>query len=511
MERGRFKRISVAVLLLLTFSFSVKAQTGYDIKINLKGCKDTLALLLKYTFDQTYICDSCKRIKNGLIQFKGKTALDKGVYILVNQDKVPYFEFLVNESQNLNISSDMSDIVSNLSISNSKENGLLFDYVKYGVSKNKEFNATRELAKGKSKEDSTRMVNDKIMQLNEDVKKSDEDFMTRAKGTFVHDLINLKTEKIATEIPKAKNGRPDSTYPYFYYKNHYFDGVDFKDERIARTPYFDDRIKKYFDQVVINDPDSVIVEIDRILAKCTEGNLIYRSLLAYFTYKYEQAKLVSFDKVFVHLGDNYIVNGKAKGIYPDESVKAIKERIDIMRHLLAGKKVPDLFMIDTINGRQVMKLGFDTVSSSQSITNLYYKHQQQLAPLFKTLYQVNAKYTLVLFWAADCGHCQTEVPLLHEKLKELKGKVDLKVYAVQTKDDQFDAWKKFIITNKLNDFSHVFDPVHLNHVKEKFDVVSTPLIYILDRDKRIIVKKLASEQVVDFIKSLEREEQRRNQ
>ena len=62
-------------ILLLTsaalLSLNAKSQT-YDIKINFKGCKDTMAYLVKYTFDQQYIADTCKNIKNGVIEFKGK-------------------------------------------------------------------------------------------------------------------------------------------------------------------------------------------------------------------------------------------------------------------------------------------------------------------------------------------------------------------------------------------------------------------------------------------------------
>jgi hypothetical protein len=54
----------------------------------------------------------------------------------------------------------------------------------------------------------------------------------------------------------------------------------------------------------------------------------------------------------------------------------------------------------------------------------------------------------------------------------------------------------------------VFDPVHINNVKEKFDVTSTPMIYILDKDKKIIAKKLAADQVADLIKNLERIEKK---
>jgi thiol-disulfide isomerase/thioredoxin len=148
-------------------------------------------------------------------------------------------------------------------------------------------------------------------------------------------------------------------------------------------------------------------------------------------------------------------------------------------------------------------MGFDTAKTSKSITELYYKNLDRLTPMFRSLYQVKAKYTVLVFWAEDCGHCQTEIPKLNEGLKEIKGKIDFKVYAVQTKDELFEQWKKFVREKQLNDFINVFDPIHLNNLKERFDIYSTPVIYILDKDKRIKAKRLGAEQVVEMLKMLD--------
>lgn len=499
------RKISL-IILLIVVSFGIRAQGGYDIKINVKNFRDSTAYLAKYVFDQTYIADTCKKIKNGVVEFKGKTPLDKGIYILVNQDKVFFFEFLVNEGQKFIINVDAKNIGATVTSPNSKENEVLFSYLNYTSKKNVEFDETRLTTAGKSKEDSIRIMKAKITQLEEDVKKFDKQYMEKVKGTFIYDYMNLKTEKYATDVPKASNGRPDSIYQYYYYKSHFFDGVNFKDERICRTPYFDDRVKKYFESVIAQHPDTVITEIDKILGRCDEGNLNYNALLGYFTYKNEQSKVVGFDKVFLHLVDNYILAGKAKTLYPgEETLKLFGERSKIMNPLLEGKKVPDLYMIDTLNAPAVKKMGFDTAHSVKSITDLYYKNERKLANLFVRLHDVEAKYTILVFWAADCGHCQKEIPKLSENMKELKGKVDAKIFAVQTKDDQYTQWKKFLIDNKIADFINVYDPVHLNNVKEKFDVNSTPLIYVLDKDKKIITKKIASEYVVELIKNLEKQ------
>jgi peroxiredoxin len=506
------KKVYALVFLVSLFSIGFKAQNGYDIKINFKGCTDSNVFLAKYFFDQMPIADSCKKIKNGKITFKGNTPLDKGVYFLANQSKNSfYFQFIVDDNQKLTINLDASDISATMK-GDDKQNELFFSYVKFMTSRNKELYNTQLQAKGKSKEDSTRIVREKQSQLSQEMSKFDMDFRAKNKGTFVADLMNLKAEHFPTEVPKAKNGRPDSVYQYYYYKNHFFEGVNFRDDRMIYTPFFADKIKKYFDQLVIQHPDSLIKELDKILMQCEPGSMMFNTLVGHFTYKYEQNKTMSFDqmgrcntfeKVFIHLADKYIISGKTQGFYSAETIVKIKEKVDILRNLLPDAKVSNLYMIDTTYGRQVLKMGFDTAQTSASVTYLYNKNLDKLMPMFKQLYDVKARYTVLVFWAADCSHCTTEVPKLHEALQKLKGKVDVKVYAVQTKEELFDTWRKFIIDKKLTDFVHVFDPIHLNNLKEQFDIVATPVIYLLDKDKKIKGKKLSPDQVVDIIEKLE--------
>jgi thiol-disulfide isomerase/thioredoxin len=500
------------ISLLLLLSLSAKAQTGYDLKINFKGCKDSTVYLVVHLWESNNIVDSCKNIKNGQIRFKGKTNLQKGLYILVNQAKnTSYFEFFINESQKFGINLDNSDITRSLTSLGNKENEQFFAFNKFFVDKNMEFESALKQQKGKSKEDSTKAMADKIKQLNEDVKKFDTDFRQKNQGTFLIDYFNLKFEKQATDIPKASNGRPDSLYQYYYYKSHYWDDVNFKDDRLIHTPLFDDRIKKYFDQVIVQHPDTIIKEIDKILGKCDEKTLIYKMLLGHFTYKYEQSKKMSFDKnsnsitdekIFIHLAEKYIVAGHAEGVYSDETVKAIQQKVVRSKPLLPGSKAPDIFVIDTIHAKEVIKMGFDTCQSSPTLTKCYEKNADKLAPMWRTLYQVNAKYTVLVFWASDCGHCITEIPKLNDTLKTIKGKIDYKVFAVQTKDD-YEVWRNQIIKHKL-DFINVFDPVHINSFKDKYDVESTPVIFILDRDKKIKVKKVSVSQVVELLEIFEK-------
>lgn len=501
--RTTFLKLSIFFILLSNFSFA----QGYDIRINIKGAKDTTAYLVKYIWDQKYIVDTCKKVKNGQMFFKGKEELDKGVYVLVSEGKSIYFDVFVNEGQKFTFNCDVSDIVNSMKISGSKENENFFSYIKQVTNKNKEFAKYQGETKGMNPKDSAKFMLDKIKLMNDDMIKFEKDFMVKMKGTYLHDVLTQKSEKNpeADIIPKASNGRNDSVWVYYWYKDHFFDGMDLTDDRTIRTPFFAERLKRYFESVILQVPDTIIAEIDKVLGKSKPDGLVYNLLLGHFTFKYEQDKRMGFDKIFVHLCDKYIISGKAKKVYDDESVKKIKDRSDIIRNLLLESKVPEIYMIDTTYGRRVMKMGFDTAKSSEAITKLYYQKEKELAPMFKTLSSVNAKYTVLVFWSVDCGHCQTEIPKLNDTLKVLKGKIDYKVMAVYTKED-FEAWRKFIIEKKL-EFINVFDPVHINDLKNKFDIYSTPVIYILDRDKKIKAKRIDSKQVIDMLQYLEKVDQ----
>jgi thiol-disulfide isomerase/thioredoxin len=504
------KKFILGSLVFFIFSFSSKAQSGYDIKLNLKGCPDTSMYLVKYYWTAQYIVDSCKKVKNGKIQFKGKADLDKGVYALVGQNKSSfYFQLFVNEGQKFTITGDLADVVNTLKAEGSKENDLAFSYMKFMTNKSREFAKIVEESKGKK--DSLAFLTERQKIFSEETTKFENDFNTKNKGSFICDFLNLTKEKYPADIPKAKNGRPDSVYQYYYYKSHYFDGINFNDNRIIHTPFFADKAKKYFETVIVQHPDTLIQEVDKFFTRCNEGTLIYNAVLGYLTHSFENNKTMSFDnkgntitfeKAFVHICDKYIIIGKAKDVYSEETVVKIKEKMEILRNLLPGAKVPDISMFDTLMGKAVRKMGFDTAKTSVSISNLYNKNIEKLVPMYTNLYQVKAKYTILVFWAEDCGHCQTEMPKLNENLKELKGKVDFKVFAVQTKSDLFEKWCKFIADKKL-DFINVYEAIPFNNLREKFDIFATPVIYILDNDKRIKAKKLGAEQVVEIIKIME--------
>lgn len=487
------------LLIVLILCGKTYAQGGYEIKITLKNLPDTTVYLAKYNFGKQYVVDTCNKVKNGVISFKSKNTLDKGIYFAVNQAKGHLFDFIVNESSKLNFTSDMNDIQMNLHAPGSKENEDFFNYTRYYLTKNKEFGELKFKTKGMSKADSTKFMQEKAKLFTEEVVKYESDLMTAQKGTFFGIWLNLKTEKEAKEIPQQKNAADSAYYKFNYYRTHYFEGVNFADDRLLRTQFLEGRINNFFDQVVQQlGPDTVIVEIDKMLKQCPKGGEMFKYLFVHYMVKYENHKLVGFDKVFVHLTDEYVKKGAVKDIYDETTIGKIVEKSDRIKPLLVGKVAPELFLIDTINGKTVRKMGFDTASTSESISKLYTANVQKLAPMFVTLSSIKAKYTVLVFWDVECSHCKVEIPKLLDIYHELVKTTDVKIVSVYTQTE-FDKWRKYIIEHKL-DFINVFDPIYINNLKNKYDIFSTPKVYLLDKDKVIISKHMPVEKIPEVIK-----------
>ena len=493
------------VFFFCCFSIVGRSQSGYKITFNMKNCADTLAYLTYYQMDKTYIKDTCTTIKNGKIVFEGKSKLDNGIYSLVNQRKSIVFDFFVDEkTQNLTLKGDYNTLRREASAENSEQQNDFFTYIKFLTDQNEKFALSKLQCKGLTKKDSV----SKVIALKEVLDKTVQEFEVEAaeknKGTYFGNFINLKMEKILKDVPKASNGRPDSLKVYRYYKEHYWDGVDFNDDAVMRNPFFSFKLKTYFENIIVKHPDSVIVEIDEMMKQTPQSNLLYKLLLAHFTSTYENYNVMGFDKVFVHMSDNYIKKGKAVGTYEDDVIDKITKRSDKLKPLLIGAVAPNLSMIKATDRDKMVKMGFEAANNSEEVTKIFYDHVDEIDKLFYKLHDVAADYLILVFYDVDCGHCQKEIPKLQEVYHKLqKEKKDIKVFSVYT-EKEGDKYLKYINEKQL-DWINVYDGAFYNNVREKYDVYSTPVIYVLDKNKIIKAKRIAVEQLEDIVKAMELE------
>ena len=116
------------------------------------------------------------------------------------------------------------------------------------------------------------------------------------------------------------------------------------------------------------------------------------------------------------------------------------------------------------------------------------------------MYNINAEYLILFFWDPDCGHCEQEIPKLKEFYDSFKEKYNLEIFSVCS-DTSVVKWKKGIIKRGMN-WINVDGPRTLTgDYHEQYDITTTPVIYILNRNKEIIAKHLRTDQIAQFLKN----------
>lgn len=457
------------LLCLLAFPFNSYSQKqGYQIIVHIPAMKDTPCYLANYYGDKQYIQDTVRSDVNGTVVFEGREQLPGGIYLFVFPDK-RYFELLVDKEQYFTMETTWDDPINNMKVKGSKDNDLFYEYLKFAVQLQKNsMEAQEKLKAAKSKADTT-AVNDQLKVNDEKMTAYRKKYMQDHPQTFLTKIFTTMPEpEIPKEIPTLPNGRKDSTYAYRYYKGHYLDNVDFSDSRLLRTPLFAPKIEKYIKELTPQVPDSINKEAELLVEKAKADSEVFKYVLWWITYNYETSKIMGMDEVFVHMVEKYYMTNQAYWLDSAQLVKIIDRARKIAPNII-GNTAPELALKDTLGRWQILS-------------------------------KVPAKYTILVFWDPDCGHCQKEMPKLQEVYDKWKSK-GVEVYAVDIEVDDA-KWRKFIREKKLS-WINVNDINHQSNFRQLYDIYSTPVIYILDDKKVIRAKRIGAEQIDEFLNHLE--------
>jgi thiol-disulfide isomerase/thioredoxin len=461
-----------SVITLLIFSMLALGQTkkGYEISFNIKGLSDSTIYLAYHLGELQYVTDSLKVDKSGKGTFSKQEPLPQGIYMIVLPGR-KYFEILISEDQFFSFTCSYTDYFNTLKFSGSDENSEFIAYQK------KWLDMQDVAGKLNTRLQNNRTNNDSIAILTELRKKQEakmKEYLHEVIDTNKGSLLSLLVRAILpVEIPSfvlpPNTINPDSVRyfrSYNYNKDHFFDNIDFKDERLLRTPILQAKLKAFFSDIVIQLPDSINIEIDRLVAKCSTNYKIFQYVTAFLFNHFRESEYMGHDAIMVKLADDIYLSGKADWT-TKEWRDNLRKEVDRIRPNLIGVKGHDLVM-DSFTGKYV------------------------------SLYDVNKDFTILYFWEPDCGHCQEATPKLKAYYETVKDK-GVEVFAVCTQSDKV-KWEKYIRDNNLN-WINGWDPKRLTNFDFYYNVMSTPSVFILDKNKKIIAKKLPVESIGPFIEN----------
>ena len=419
-----------------------------------------MAYLGHHFATQRYVDDTAK-VVNGVASFSGPEKLANGVYFYYSPSV--YFEFLISDQQ-FSISGDAEDVIRTATIEGSPLNNGFLEMQRFNFLKRTEADQLKAKLDSTKNESEIESIRAQLYSIDAEIKDFQKGLQAQHPESLLAKLILLMQ---TPEVPEIPAGEDSVTFSYNYYKNHFWDGIDITDPGLLRSPLLHNKIMDYLDNVVVQQVDTVIKEVDHLLQIAQRSPEAFRYLLLTLTNKYVSPKINGHDEVFVFLVDNYYLNGLAT--WTDQvTIDKLEERAASIRPNFIGDPAHPFILQDT--------LGTDYA-----------------------LYDIRAKYTVLYFYDPDCGHCKKATPMLYEAYADLRAK-DVEVLAICTTTDK-ERWQEFIVENDLN-WPNLADLNGVTHIKFYYDVRSTPTVYILDKDKKILLKKIASEDVPEVIDQL---------
>lgn len=461
-----------AVLALLCFSTGVFAQHAYEIKVTLKPFKNQYIYLGHYYGKQLPIIDSVLLNDKSEGIFKGSKKLGGGIYLIGYPDRARHFEILLDKNQKFSVLADTANI-RKVSFINSPENTAFLAYQDFMVKNGRQMESLAKERNG-NKADSAKLTA-QIETINKTVRKYREDIMAKDQQALLSTLLKAMREpEVPQNNPAAKK---DSLSAYKYFKEHYWEGVNFYDDRLVRTPFFESRLDKYFDQLVYPGADSVNKEIDWMLGYASINEEMQKFLLLKFVNRYLNQKYMWEDAVFVHLFEKYF-SQKNYSWLTGQGKKTLTDRAYSLMANITGNPAANIELKD-------------------------------LNDKLTSLYDIQSPFVVVTIWDPACSHCKEMVPKLDSAYQAKWKALGVKMFAMAKETDgNKETWVSFINQHKLNDWTHVYYSKEdekkrveagIPGYSQLYDVQSFPTVYLLDKDKRIIAKKVTLDQVNEIL------------
>jgi hypothetical protein len=468
------KKTFTALFFLLLISYYGYSQ-GYAIHLTLKPFSNSKVYLGYHYGKVKAVADSVILDGNSEGVFKGSEKLAGGIYFIVSPRKEILFELLIDQQQQFSISADSARLPASIVFTGSPENKTFLDYTSFMNSHGKELASLQsQLLQAKSKNDSA-VIKEKVRKVNEEVKSEREEIQNKDPNSLLATLLRMLKEPVVPPIPTLPNGRSDSSFAYRYFKTHYWDNVSYTDDRLIRTPIFEPKLDHYYKDLVSPEPDSLNREIDHMLLFSRTNKEMFKFLLVYFVQKYVNPEYMGQDAVFIHLFEKYINTGMAD-FFTEKYRKFVDDRAYSIMANLIGQPAANLEMTDT-SGKP------------------------------RSLYEIPANFVLVCFWDPTCSHCKEVIPKV-DSIFQAKWKYEgLQIFGVMVDGGQ-DNWLNFIRTHNLGDWINVYQTTVQHDAdvaagrpdyRQLYDVYQTPVLYLLDKEKRIVAKKLTYQQMDEVI------------
>jgi thiol-disulfide isomerase/thioredoxin len=459
--------ILFSLLVLSCLSQNLYAQK-HSLHLYFPDHKNDTVVLAHYYNGKLFVNDTL------IFDHDGNADLDdelrpQGIYTLYFDEK-KQLDFLLGADQTLSVRQQNEA----LEIRGATESEWFQAYVDHLTEKKTATTKLRQqLNESNGQPDLAAELKQKLADLDLEIQEKWKLEAEKGAGTFYGKFMasNIRPTMNKEKLPGAVQSNDSLlwVFNYNFNKNHYWDHFDLLDARMWRTPTINTKLNEYFNQVLIQHPDSVLPVAIELIEASKINREIFQNLTSFVLNNSVQSEYLGIENVFVAVAERYYLSGEAFWI-TEKTLETIRREVYFRKNNLIGATASELFLPDEEGNHQ-------------------------------SLHQQSTPFTLVVFWEPDCGHCKKQIPQLFEEIFLQIDPSKLAVMAVYTQTDK-EEWLHFLEEHELNGWLNVWDPDQVSNFQVNYNIRTTPIIYLLDEEKKIVAKKLTVDQVKQLLSQL---------
>lgn len=469
-----------------TFGFS----QGYEISLTFKTGNDTVILGHFFAKSDMLISDDTLILKNGKGAFKGNKDLVKGVYFIYNDKRK--FDIVIGDNRKFGITADTTDLINRTRFTSSPENDVFYEFQRYNAERSAEYQKLNGKMKTAVTDDEKTTIRTQMQTLNKERLEYMQKLIDANQGKYVAKFLRalIPPDSNLPEPPKDIDGNvTDREYVYRWYRAHFFDNLNIYDPEMLRTPFYEEKVIEYLTRVIPQYPDTICMEIDKILQKAQADDEIFRCILVSVFNYYVKSNITVHENVWVHIAEKWYIPFAEWSTA--DYIETLKKEVTKKKPNLIGQSAPLIKMLTILPQEHFKAAALDTAIKFDLYAG------QVLQDFRQTL---KGKYTAILFWDYSCSHCKQRIEELFNVYQERKGN-GLSVITVQTVNSKEakGKWIDYVNEHDMFGWMNAWAPYD-NEWRDLYDVSMTPLLYLLDENGIIIGKRLVPDQIKDLIK-----------
>lgn len=457
------------LVLALSAHVSIFAQS-YSIELYVSNLPTPKRVTFGYYYSgfiyplDSVLVDTVQRTAH----FQGQKTLTNGVYFLRMAGQPP-LDFVVNEETQFVFATHYAALEDSFRVKKSVENKGYWAWKADMRGRQRTLQQQKamiDLVQRATKDKATIAAEwDKIRRVEDEMVEVSRGYATQYPALFFPKLINATLPpRMPKGIPPYKDDQVNMAYVR-YFKSHFWDAFDFRDERLLYSYALPDRIDHWL-TIHAQPLDTTKRAVDMLIRRAKPYPAVHKAVVQHLVQRFEQPQLSNGDAMLVYLFDRHLPTATAAGTDTATWMR-IEYKVNLFRPLLNGLIAPDFQLPNT----------GDTL---------------------RTLSALQAPYTLLYFFSPLCKQCQEITPRLHALLQRYRAK-GLQVVAVTT-DCPKPYWQNYVKTT-LPGWICLRDDRRPSPLNEQYAVSGLPNVYFLDKNRRIVAKRVPWEQVEAFLES----------